>query len=205
MIVRSSTQEGMMNELDLILLFVILLGLSIGLRRGFIRVLISIVGIYFAVAVAGYLYDTMGRVLSDAFGLGSVMTFNFSYLVILIVVTAVVEIVSRVTFEDTRLPRLGRVDNLLGGMVGIGYGALWASLLLIPFQFSREWLTAIRGSAFLPNLNAFFWTAILNPLSFLFEIGGNCSYCIDGIPELYYWGVPYRTALLLIDLPPLYL
>jgi uncharacterized membrane protein required for colicin V production len=197
-IVRSSTLEGMMNELDLILLFVILVGLSVGLRRGLIRVLISIVGIYIAVAVAGYVYDPMGRVLADAFGLGSVMTFNFSYLVVLIVMTVVVEIVSRVTFEDTRLPRLGRVDNLLGGIVGIGYGALWASLLLIPFQFSHEWQTAIRGSALLPNLNEFFWTAVLSPLSILFEFGGNCSYCIDGIPKLYHWGVPYRVAQLLM-------
>ena len=45
-----------MNELDYLLLIIVVVGAAIGLRRGLIRVLISTVGIYLAVIVAGYAY-----------------------------------------------------------------------------------------------------------------------------------------------------
>jgi uncharacterized membrane protein required for colicin V production len=171
-----------MNELDFILLFVILVGIAIGMRRGLIRVLLSIVGIYFTVLVAGYVYDPMADTLTDGLGLGITMMTNFSYLVILVATTVAVEVASRSFFEGTRIVSIGALDNLLGGIVGILYGALWASLLLVPAQFGVAttggvWTDAIRGSTLVPILNDIFRTVVLDVVRILF---------IDGIPPLYW-------------------
>jgi uncharacterized membrane protein required for colicin V production len=170
-----------MNELDFILIFVILVGIAIGMRRGLIRVLISLVGIYFTVVVAGYVYDPMARTLSDGLGLGIIMMTNFSYLVLLAATTVVVEVASRSFFEGTRIVSLGALDNLLGGIAGILYGALWASLLLVPVQFGVAttggvWTEAVQESALVPILNDVFRTVVLDVVGFLF---------VDGIPPLY--------------------
>jgi uncharacterized membrane protein required for colicin V production len=188
-----------MNELDFILLFVILLGVVIGLRRGFIRILISIVGIYFTVLIAGYVCNPMARTLSgglrDAFGAEDTLTttVSLSYLVVLIAMTVIVEIVSRSTFEETHLPRLRGLDNLLGSLVGIWYGALWASLLLIPIQYGGggSWAESIRESMLVPTLNDVFRTSVLDIVSVLF---------INFSPGLYHWGVPQKELQLFLNL-----
>jgi len=170
-----------MNELDFLLVFVVLFGVAVGLRRGLIRVMISIVGIYFTVLVAGYVYRPMGGTLAEAFGLGMTMMHNFSYLVAVVCMTVVVELASRSFFEDTRLVGLRELDNLLGGIVGIVYGALWASLLLMPVQYGiartgGAWAQAVLGSKLLPTLNDFFRVTVLEIVSLLF---------VDDAPPLY--------------------
>jgi uncharacterized membrane protein required for colicin V production len=170
-----------MNELDFILLFVIVVGIAIGMRRGIIRVLISIIGLFFSVIVAGYAYDPMARTLTDGLGLGITMMANFSYLVVLAATTVAVEVASRSFFEGTRIVSIGALDNLLGGIAGILYGALWASLLLVPVQFGIAstggvWTNAVRESTLVPILNDTFRTVVLDVGSFLF---------VDGIPRLY--------------------
>ena len=171
-----------MNELDFLLLFVILLGIAVGMRRGLIRVLISIVGIYATVLIAGYLYDPMARTLADGFSMGITMMINFSYLVVIVAMTVVVEVASRSFFEGTRIISLGSLDNLLGGLVGIFYGALWAALLLVPIRFGIAssggvWTTAVAESTLAPILNDIFRSAVLDVLRVLF---------INGIPSIYW-------------------
>src|SRR3990170_736118 len=131
----------MVNELDYILVFIILLGVGIGLRRGLIRIVVSTIGIYFTVLVAGYAYEPIGDTLADGLArlgipMETVGTHNFTYIVVVIAMTVVVELVSRSTFEVTRLRYLPSLDKLLGGIAGVFYGALWASLFLVPGQYS---------------------------------------------------------------------
>lgn len=183
-----------MNELDFVLLFVILLGAFIGWRRGSIRVLISILGIYATVLVAGYAYDPMGWTMADASGLGLTMMHNLSYLIVLVAMTVVVEIVSRVVFEDTRLAAMPKLDKLLGGIIGGLYGALWASLFLVPVQYGiartgGAWTTAVYGSELVPTLNRIFRSAVLDILRILF---------INGIPGLYLNRVSLRVSQLFL-------
>ena len=49
-----------MNQLDIILLFIIVVSVATGLRRGLIRVLISVLGIYVTVVFVGYAHRPMG-------------------------------------------------------------------------------------------------------------------------------------------------
>jgi len=170
-----------MNELDYVLLFIILLGVVIGLRRCLIRLLISIVGMYLAILVAGYLYDIMGWTLADAFGIGLTSMHNFSFVLVVVVMTFILELLSYKFFEGTQLPVLHKLDNLLGGMVGIFYGALWAAIVLILIQYgiTRTGGTLehyVRESTLVPNLNSMLDQAVFNILNPLFT---------GGLPEMY--------------------
>jgi uncharacterized membrane protein required for colicin V production len=194
----------MMNELDFILVFIILVGAGVGLRRGLVRVFISIIGIHFTVLMAGYAYEPIGETVHRAanrigIGLGLTAAQNLTYIVVVIAATVAVEVVSRSTFEETRLRPLRDLDNLLGGIAGVLYGALWAALFLVPSQYgiaqgSRAWSTAVNGSKLVPTLNNVFKVVVLNLVSILF---------IDGIPKLYLNRVTQKTSYLLFQLASL--
>jgi uncharacterized membrane protein required for colicin V production len=196
-------QEETVNELDYILIFIILIGVASGLRRCFVRVLISIIGIYLTVIVAGYAYQPMGDTVTSAAArigieLGSTEAHNFIFLAVVIAMTVTVEWVSRATFDETRIPSLRGLDNLLGGLVGVYYGALWASFFLVPAQYSvartgGSWTTAVVQSNLVPTLNQVFQGAVLDIVSIFF---------IDGTPELYLNPISERVAVLFMNLAP---
>ena len=175
-----------MNELDVVLIGIILAGMIIGWRRGLIRVLISIASIYIIVIVAGYAYKPIGDTLVGGLGrlgiyVGTVGAHNFSYIVVVIALTVASELASRNSFEATQISSLGVFDNVLGVLVGIFYGMLWASLFLVPLQYSAAseaspWASAISGSTLVPTLNSVFQTAVLDIVSIFF---------INGVPALY--------------------
>lgn len=175
-----------MNELDIILVFILLVGVGVGFRRGLVRVFISTVGIYFTVVVAGYVYEPVGDTLSGGLdrlgiGVGLIGAHNFSYVVAVIAMTIIVELVSRSTFEQTRIGAVGRLDNVLGALFGIFYGALWASLFLVPGQYSvaesnSSWRAGITQSELMPVFNNVFQNTVLDIVGFLF---------IDGAPTLF--------------------
>jgi uncharacterized membrane protein required for colicin V production len=176
------------------------------LRRGVIRVLISIIGFHFTLLVIGYVYQYTGRALAGGLGLDRVQTDNFSYVVFLIFLTIVVEVTSRSLFEYTRILSLRGLDNLLGGLLGILYGALWASLFLVPIQYDASpvqygvirgtsvWREALSESTLVPILNQVFQTVVLNIVGILF---------IDGTPELYLNEVSRRVSYLMLSLTAL--
>ncbi len=170
-----------MNELDYLLLFVILLGVVAGLQRCLVRLLISVVGMYITILVAGYLYDTIGWTIADAFNLGLTGMHNFAYVLVLVIMTVIVEVVSFIAFEETHLPALRKLDNLLGGVVGVFYGALWAAivLLLIEYGLAGPGSTMrpyIQHSTLAPNLNEMLDQAVFNVLRPLFT---------GGLPAIY--------------------
>jgi uncharacterized membrane protein required for colicin V production len=195
-----------MNELDFILIFIILIGVSFGARRGAVRILVSIFGIYITVIIAGYAYEPIGNTIARAFrriGMGMSFTAaqNFAFVVLVIAMTVVVELVSRNTFEETRIKSIGVLDNVLGAVVGFLYGMLWASLFLVPAQYgvSRSggaWGTALVDSALVPTLNSIFQHAVIDIVSIFF---------IGGVPRLYRNPVSVRGAHLLLNLKSLWI
>lgn len=190
-----------MNELDYILIAIILIGVGVGLRRGLVRVVISIVGIYFTVIVTGYFYRPIGDTLAGALGrlgirMASVSAYNLTYVVGVIALTVAVEVISRSTFEETRIRSLRGLDNVLGGIVGIFYGALWASLFLVPSQYSiaqagSVWTASVRDSELVPMLNRMFNNVVLDIVSIFFA--GN-------IPRLFLNEVSQRVSYLFLNL-----
>lgn len=189
-----------MNEQDYLIVFIVFLGVGIGLRRGLVRVLISTVGIYFTVVVTGYVYKPIGDMVSAAFDrlgieLGITEAHNITYVVGVIAMTVVVELVSRSTFEETRIVSLRGADTLLGAVAGVFYGALWASLFLVPGQYSVAqssgmWSAAVYESTLVPTLNKVFKAAVLDVVSILF---------VKGTPRLYLNPVSQRVSYLFFN------
>jgi uncharacterized membrane protein required for colicin V production len=188
----------MMNQLDIILIVIILAGIVIGWRRGLIRMLVSIASIYIIVIVAGYAYKPVGDTLVGGLGrlgiyVGTVGAHNFAYIVVVIALTVAFELASRNSFEATQIRSLGVLDNVLGVLVGIFYGMLWASLFLVPLQYSAAteaspWANAISGSTLAPTLNRVFQSAVLDIVSIFF---------INGVPALYRNSVSIKVFSLL--------
>jgi uncharacterized membrane protein required for colicin V production len=176
----------MVNQLDYLLISIILAGVGVGLRRGLIRILISSVGIFFAVVVAGYAYAPIGKILSNGLGrlsidLGIVPAHNLVWGIFVIAMLVLAEVLSRYTFEETRIRSLRGLDYLLGGIAGVFYGALLASLFLVPSQYGvarggGAWTTALFESKLVPTLNGLFRDTVLDVVSILF---------VNGIPEIY--------------------
>jgi uncharacterized membrane protein required for colicin V production len=175
------------NELDFILIFIILLCVFIGWRRRSVRVCISIVGFYATVIVIGYLYGPLsdiGRRAFNRLGLGDMgitQSEILTYIILLVVMTVIVELLSRNTFVETYILSIGILDPILGAVVGIFYGLFWASLFLVPSQFSvaqtgDTWTATLYGSTLVPILNDFFQTAVLDVVSIFFT---------RGVPELF--------------------
>lgn len=162
-----------MNELDYVLLFIILLGVVVGWRRCLVRQLISVAGMYPTLLFAGYLYDIMGWTLADAFGIGLTSMHNFSFVLVVVILTFLLELLSYKLFEGTQLPALHKLDNLLGGLVGVFYGALWAATVLILIQYGITRTggtleTYVRESTLTPDLNSMLDQAVFNILNPLF-------------------------------------
>jgi uncharacterized membrane protein required for colicin V production len=193
-------QEGPVNELDFILIFIIALGVFIGARRGVVRILVGILGIYITVVVAGYLYEPIGNTIARAFlriniDMGFTEMQNFTYIVVVIAMTVAVELVSRNTFEETRIESIGVLDNVLGAVAGFFYGGLWASLFLVPAQYAVSrgggpWSAALAESTLVPTLNNFFQHIVIDVVSIFF---------INGVPRLYRNRISVEGAQLLLE------
>ena len=157
--------------------------------------------IYATVLVAGYFYKPVGDTISGAFDrvgidVGLTGSHNFSYLVAVVAMTVVVELVSRGTFEGTRLRSLKALDTPMGGIVGVLYGALWASLFLVPGQYTAArtggaWVSAVNQATFVPTLNSVFRDVVLDVVGIFF---------LNGTPELFINAVFEQVSHLFLNL-----
>jgi uncharacterized membrane protein required for colicin V production len=183
------------NELDFILIIIILMCVFIGWRRRVVRVCISIVGLYATVIIIGYLYEPLSDIGRRAFNrlglgiMGITQSEILTYLILLVVLTVIVELLSRNTFVETYVLSIGSLDQVLGAVVGIFYGLFWAALFLVPSQYSvartgDTWTAMLNGSTLVPILNSFFQTAVLDVVGIFFT---------RGVPELFRNEVSIKT------------
>jgi hypothetical protein len=127
---------------------------------------------------------------------GNVGAHNFSYLVVVIAMTVVVELISKNTFEATSLRVAPSLDKLLGAGVGVLYGALWASLFMVPWQYNvaetgGAWTTAVLESNLVPTLNNIFVNGVLDIAGIFF---------VDGTPKLFLNPISSRVSSLFLEL-----
>jgi len=134
-----------LQPIDLMLLFIVVAFVAIGYRRRIISGVITTVVLYFATAVAAALYRPLAPYADavrwfvtlpltlDFSGAASRHIdhdgFAISFALVTVVIWIVVEIVFRVSFRDTRLPKLGILDNLGGVVIHLAIGVLVASLI----------------------------------------------------------------------------
>jgi hypothetical protein len=129
-----------------------------------------------------------------------VSAYNLTYVITLVALTVAVELVSRATFEETRIHSLRGLDRLLGALAGVFYGALWASLFLVPSQYAVSqvggpWTTALRDSRLVPVLNGVFNDVVLDVVTIFFA---------GDVPRLFRNSISVRVSSILLDLAPVW-
>jgi uncharacterized membrane protein required for colicin V production len=150
--------------LDVIILFALVGSVLLGLQRGFVRTLVSTAMMFLASVLAALLYDPVigiftGNVGSSARAGGPIVFFG-----LLVVFFAILEFAVQRNYPDLRIKALGQADNILGAIVGLVWGFLGISLLLLIFDFSASVLGGpatfvselIRTSYLTPLFRQFF-------------------------------------------------
>lgn len=159
--------------IDLALLLVVVGFGALGCKQGIVRGAMSAVMLYIATGAAATLYPipapyvgAMQRVLGLLLT-GSTVTpdaggsisqnvnrnsLALSFALLAVLVWATLEALGRTSFRDTRLPRLGILDNASGFVVYVALGVLVASLLFNTLGYGR-WRRVHNEALLRPRFN----------------------------------------------------
>ena len=169
---------------NLILDFALLLGgvggLLIGLRRGFIRMILSTIALLLAMAFAALLAPPLVGVFVARSGSQAETPIGAVFAALLAGIYALLEVLLRRTFPNTRITALGTWDNVLGFIFAIPWTLLALSLIVMLAGFVSYAVYGETGAGFIgawystSNLVAFlqdFFEIPLNLMRFLFPSG----------------------------------
>lgn len=179
--------------LDMLILFAVVGGVLLNLRRGFIRALVGLFMLFLAMTFSALLYNPIIYWFSNVMEKpGSGRTGGaFVFAGLLIVFYAVLEVIVSRNYPQLRLRRLGVLDNILGVLVGVVWSLLAISLVLMVMDFAAITIGAqlafiadlLRTSLLTKVFRAFFQIP-LAPIRLLFP---------GGLPEvLQYFSAPLQ-------------
>jgi uncharacterized membrane protein required for colicin V production len=169
--------------MNLILDFVLLLlgvgGLILGLRRGFLRVVLATIALLLAMAFAALIATPLVRVFVEQGGAQAETPIGIVFTGLLLAIYGILEGLLRGSFPDTRLRRLGGFDNILGFLVSPGWTLLVITLLVLCVAYTVSAVTGtnetfigqwVRSSSLVAFLKDFFDIPI-SLMAFLFPRG----------------------------------
>ena len=118
-----------MTWVDWILIGAFVLAAVMGFRRGLLRQVVELAGLFFGVLLALYL---TGGLVQDYAGPAAEwkITPPLVFLVIVVVSMLVASVVGKVASEVVQVTFFGWFDQVGGALAGIGKGALWLSILI---------------------------------------------------------------------------
>lgn len=120
-----------MNPLDFAILAVVALGAIYGLLRGVLRMTISIIALAAGLYVASIYYSQLAGFAEQHFGLGPAAAAAVGYVVVFAAVFAVIVGTGEAFGRLLHSVRLGWLDRLCGGAVGVAIsGALMGIFLM---------------------------------------------------------------------------
>ena len=152
--------------LDILILFALVGGILISMRRAFLRTLISIGTLFLATIGAALLYNPLINSFTTSLGnpssgrtAGAIVFFG-----LVVVFFAFFEYIVSRNYPDLRIRQLKDFDHVLGAVFGLILSALAISLLLLILEFGSQtiggdvfWIEqVIRGSFMVPLFRAFF-------------------------------------------------
>lgn len=135
---------------DILILFGLLGGILLGLRRGLAKMLLSTLMLFLATLFAALLYTSLLSLFADLGGgatsqrTGAAIVFFF----LLVVFYAVLEYALHRNYPHVKIRALGNVDNILGAAVGVLWAVLGMSLILMIVSYSAA---TVGGQAQLVN------------------------------------------------------
>jgi membrane protein required for colicin V production len=133
-----------MNWFDIVLIAVLLLSTIIGIWRGFINMVLPLIGIIIGIVLAGIYAPTVGGWLSIENPEHAAWT---GYAIIMVGTLIVSIILAVILTRFIHLTLLGWLDRLLGGLFGLALGALLCAASLaacVKYDLGTDF---IQGSA----------------------------------------------------------
>ena len=166
--------------LDFLLLLGGVSGLLIGLRRGFIRMILSTITLLLAMAFAALTAPPLVGIFVARSGSQADTPIGAVFAALLAGLYALLEVLLRRTFPNTRIAMLGVADNVLGFVFAMPWTLLALSLIVMLAGFVSYAVYGTTGAGFIgdwystSNLVAFlqdFFEIPLNLMRFLFPSG----------------------------------
>lgn len=136
--------------LDILILFGLLGGILLGLRRGLAKMLLSTLMLFLATVFAALLYYPLINLFAGLGG-GAASQRTGAAIVffgLLVVFYAVLEYALHRNYPHMKIRALGNADNILGAIVGIVWAVLGMSLIVLIASYSAA---TVGGQASLVN------------------------------------------------------
>lgn len=134
-----------MNWLDIVIIVIILLFGMMGLWKGAISAVFSIVGLVGGIALAGRYYQTLASIVSPS---GAIWLGIAAYVIILVATLIVASIMGWLIARLVHITMLGWVDRVVGFVFGAGVGGmLCGAVLAIASKYLPGTEQAISHSA----------------------------------------------------------
>ncbi|MHB9055924.1 MAG: CvpA family protein [Paludibacteraceae bacterium] len=123
-----------MNTFDLFILIPIALGLIFGIFKGFVKEVVSLVGIVLAWLAAEMFSNAISPFMGSFFNLSEKMAKTTSYLLIFILTILAALLLSRLTDKLLHNISLGWLNSILGGFFGALKVAIVVSVMMNAFD-----------------------------------------------------------------------
>ena len=121
-----------MNYLDIIFIIIIVSCTFWGLKKGLIKVVGGIIGIFVGIYFAGLLYSQVSDWLMDLLGFSSQTAGDIlGYIVVFIVANRLFALLILILDKIFSLPIIGGINRILGGIFGLIEGVLIVSIITI--------------------------------------------------------------------------
>jgi uncharacterized membrane protein required for colicin V production len=149
---------------DFLLLLAGVGGLLLGLRRGFLRTILSTVSLLLAMAFAAMAATPLVGVFVRGSGSQSDPPIAIVFAGLLLAFDAILEALFRRSFPVTRIRFLGSLDNVLGAIVAIPWTLLALALLVLVLGYGVYAVTGAPGAGLLGG-----WLTTSSLVAFLKE------------------------------------
>ncbi len=152
-----------MNTLDLILIAILLISVIIGLIRGGVREILSIVGLALAIFLAFTFADKIGKDYISKFFDSPSISYTVAFTLIIIITILAVGLVNLLISQLLKASGLSFLNRFLGIVFGFIRGGVISSIIilvlgLIPGISSKDWWTQSKSVPILREV-----TDILKP------------------------------------------
>ena len=124
-----------MTTLDLIIVIVLGAGAVVGFMKGFIKQVVSMVGLVAGLLVARALFGVVGEKLAVEAGMSATFGQIVAFLLIWIIVPLGLSLVASVLTKIASTVHLGFVNRWLGSGIGLIKYGLWVSMVINLIQF----------------------------------------------------------------------
>ena len=105
---------GWLNPFDVLIVFSVLVGTVLGFVRGLLRMILALAVLYVAAVLGLTLHRPFGNWLIYIFGLPQSISLGLAFLLIVIVTSAIINFVLKLTYKDTELPGIDGIERVLG-------------------------------------------------------------------------------------------